>query len=163
VLVRTDVLLPVRLSLRPVGGQGQPYGDDVVALARELVEDTVLTQKEIGARIGVSHMTISRWARAGKWRRPYGAARPFDETGWSLAAMQRFSIRTKPWRLLEEAEALLAKLAGQGRADLADIERALELLLAAVGPQPSRDACVSLHRVRRERVETIVLHRGLRS
>ena len=130
-LVRTDFLSPVRISVRPVGGQGQPYGDDVVELARELVEETALTQKQIGARVGVSHMTVCRWARAGKWQRPFEAARPLDETGWSLPAMQRFTIRTKPWRLLEKAEALLARLEGQDRADPGEIQRALDLLLAA--------------------------------
>ena len=36
--------------------------------------------------------------------------------------MHRFHIRTAPWRLLEEAEALLARLEGQERADLTEIE-----------------------------------------
>ena len=98
----------VRLSTHPIGGQGQPYGDEVVAQARELVETTWLSHKEIGARVGVSHMTICRWKRAGRWRLPPGAARSPDERGESLQAMQTYNRRTKPWRLLEEAEAILA-------------------------------------------------------
>ena len=123
----------VRLSaaLRASGGQGQPYGDDVVAQARALVERTILTQKEIGARIGVSHMTICRWARSGGWRRPLAAARPLDELGSASAATERFVIRTEPWRRLRTAEAILDVLESQPTADLADIERALDLLLAA--------------------------------
>ena len=58
---------PIRLSIRPRGGQGEPYGDDVVAVVRRLVEETRLSHKEIGARTGVSHMT-RRWLRpSGAW------------------------------------------------------------------------------------------------
>jgi hypothetical protein len=45
---------PIRLSIRPRGGQGEPYGDDVVAVVRRLVEETRLSHKEIGARAGAS-------------------------------------------------------------------------------------------------------------
>lgn len=69
----------VRLSLRPPGGQGEPYADDVAAHARELVEGTILGQKEIAATVGVSHMTIGHWARSGNWRRPPGCVRAFHE------------------------------------------------------------------------------------
>lgn len=122
---------PVRLSLRPLGGQGQPYDDDVVALARELVEGTTLTQKEIAARIGVSQMSICRWARAGRWRRPFGAARPVDERGSSWSALERYEARTAPWRRLDEAERLLDALEREGGGGLDGVERALELLLEA--------------------------------
>ena len=134
----------IRLSgWQPVaGGQGQPYGDDVVAQVRAMVEGTLLTQKQIAARVGVSQMSVSRWARAGGWRRPVGTSKPFDETGSSLRAMERYNARTKPWRRLEEAEALLARAEG-GALDTA--ERALALLLEAralqaegVGPRRSR-------------------------
>ena len=93
-----------------------------------MIEGTLLTQREIAAQVGVSQMTVSRWARAGGWRRPRGAAKPFDETGSSLRAMQRYNARTKPWRRLEEAEALLAG-AEHGALDRA--ERALALLQEA--------------------------------
>ena len=107
-------LPPVRLSLRPPGGQGQPYGDDVVELARELVETTTLTNSAIADRVGVSHMTIARWARSGNWRQPYG----------------RRNTR-RPWRLLEEAENRLGELERAGTAELRALAEMLVLLLAA--------------------------------
>ena len=117
-----------RLSIRPPGGQGRPYGDDVVALARRPVETTTLTQKEIGARIGVSHMSVGRWAKAGKWRRPPGAARAPGELsqGWSMKV--RFSQRVAPWERLAEAEALIEALECRERAGLDGLEQALLLL-----------------------------------
>lgn len=120
----------IRLSLRHPGGQGEPYGDDVVAQARKLVEETRLTQKEIGVRLGISHMTVSRWARSGGWRRPSGTARSFDENRASLRAMQRHAVRTRPQRFLEEAEGLLDALAREGP-DLGRMETALGFLLEA--------------------------------
>lgn len=122
---------PVRLSLRPLGGQGQPYDDDVVALARELVEGTTLTQKEIAARIGVSQMSVGRWARAGRWRRPFGAARPVDERGSSWSALERYEARTAPWRRLDEAERLLDALEREGGGGLEGVERAFASILEA--------------------------------
>lgn len=133
----------VRFSTRPLGGQGQPYGDDVVAQARELVETTWLTQKQIGARIGVSHMTVCRWARAGGWMRPRGIGQPPDERSDSIRAMQRFETRTRPWRLLRRAEVLLATLPARDGRDLDRLEQALLWLreagaLHAEGPGPKR-------------------------
>ena len=120
----------VRLTLRALGGRGDPYGDDVVARARELVERTHLTQREIAVRVGVSQITVSRWSRSGNWRRPPGAAKPVDETGASLRAMSRYNARTRPWRLLAEAETLLDSAARDG-AELDGLERALRLLVEA--------------------------------
>ena len=135
----------IRLSVRPSGGQGQPYGDDVVALARELVETTWLTQRQIGARIGVSHMSVCRWARAAGWMRPNGSGKPPDERGDSFRAMQRFETRTRPWRLLRRAEVLLATLPARDGRDLDRLEQALLWLeeagaLYAEGVGPKRRA-----------------------
>ncbi|TDR94676.1 helix-turn-helix domain-containing protein [Enterovirga rhinocerotis] len=131
----------VRLTVGPLGGQGQPYGDDVVAQVRELVEETRLGQKEIAAIVGVSHMTVSRWARSGGWRRPPGSARPLDELSDTPRAIIRQGARTLPWRLLVKAETLLASDA----ADLAAMEQALALVLeardahaAGIGPKRRR-------------------------
>ena len=83
----------VRLTLRPPGGQGEPYGDDVVALVRGLVETTTLTHKEIGERVGISHMTVCRWRKAGRWRRPPGAARAPGELSRRWPIVVRFDQR----------------------------------------------------------------------
>lgn len=99
----------VRFSLRPLGGQGRPYGEDVVAQARELVEGTWLTQNEIGARIGVTHMTVCRWARAGGRRAmparstrraraspPCGATPPARDPGACWRRRRRWSQPLRP-------------------------------------------------------------------
>lgn len=121
---------PVRLSLRPRGGKGEPYADDVVAQVRELVEETRLGQKEIGAIVGVSHMSVSRWMRSGGWQRPPGTARPLDEQSDSLKAMKRRHARTRAWRLLKEAEVLIEELEEQD-ADLDRLEAALNVAALA--------------------------------
>lgn len=128
--MRAEFLPPVRLSVRPIGGQGQPYGDDVVALARELSERTTLTRREIAARVGVSHMTITRWARSGHWH-PLGWLPRGRKPGRSWAATERDALRVDPWGDLYEAERLLGSLEQQATANLDEIERALHLVLTA--------------------------------
>jgi hypothetical protein len=132
-MARDAFVLP--RSWHPVGGQGQPYDDDVVEIARSLVLTTDLTFKEIAARVGVSHMTIGRWARAGRWR-PFGPPRRARNPRRNWAAMERAllrpdAFRPDPWGRLVEAERLLALLERGDRAGLSEIERALTLLLAA--------------------------------
>ena len=115
----------VRLGLRPPGGQGEPYGDDVVARTREMVETTRLTQKEIGDAIGVSHMTVGRWARSGNWRRPPGCVRPFHERR-DRPELEPRMARGRAWKMLSETEALLGANPG-----LDELEGAIAKLLEA--------------------------------
>ena len=102
--------------------------DDVVAQARALVEGTLLTRREIAARVGVSHMTITRWARSGGWRtlgwHPRGRRDP--DRSWTAPA-----ITPDPWTRLNKAEDLLDALEAQQRVALEDIESALTMLLLA--------------------------------
>ena len=119
---------PIRLSLRPRGGhQGEPYGDDVVAVVRRLVEETRLSHKEIGARAGVSHMTVCRWTRSGNWRRPPGTTRRIPEMPAGPGDNDKRIPGAKAWRLMREAEALLDEPAAES-AHLDRLERALELV-----------------------------------
>jgi transposase len=127
-MARDAFVLP--RAFRPVGGQGQPYDDDVVAIARSLVLTTELTFKEIAARVGVSHMTIGRWARAGRWR-PFGRPRRAGRPVRNWAELERAHLRPDPWGRLVEAERLLAVLERGSRTGLDEIERALDLLLEA--------------------------------
>jgi hypothetical protein len=127
-MARDAFVLP--RAWHPVGGQGQPYDDDVVETARSLVLTTDLTFKEIAARVGVSHMTIGRWARAGRWR-PFGPPRRGRTPRRNWAELERALLRPDPWGRLAEAERLLAVLERGDRAGLAEIERAFDLLLAA--------------------------------
>jgi transcriptional regulator with XRE-family HTH domain len=127
-MAREMFVLP--LSWHPVGGQGQPYDDDVVEIARSLMLTTDLTQREIAARVGVSHMTIGRWARAGRWR-PFGPARRARKPRRNWVELERELLRPDPWGRLVEAERLLTVLERSDRPALGEIERALTLLLAA--------------------------------
>jgi predicted transcriptional regulator len=128
---------PVRLSLRPRGGKGEPYADDVVAQVRELVEETRLSQKEIGAIVGVSHTCVSNWTRSGGWKRPPGTARPLAEQSDRLKAMKRRDARTRAWQLLKEAEALVGAIEAGGKG-LARLEHAMSLVRQAAAASCSR-------------------------
>jgi transposase len=101
-----------------------------VKVARELAETTLLTRREIAARVGVSHMTITRWARSGGWI-PLGWRRGGGFPARSWDAIERASLHSDPWARLNEAERLLDALERQDRASLDDLERALTLLLLA--------------------------------
>jgi hypothetical protein len=48
---------------------------ETLALMRELITETVLSQADIGRRCGVSASTVCRHARAARWTRPAGARR----------------------------------------------------------------------------------------
>lgn len=115
----------VRLSLRPAGGTGEPYGDDTVAVARELVEGTCLSQRAIAARIGISQAALGVWIRSGGWHRPPGSIRPFHQRRETNDPTHR-KARSRAWRLLGEAEALFEAEPG-----LDGLERALAKLLEA--------------------------------
>ena len=110
-----------------MASQGEPYGDDVVAAVRQLVEETRLSHKEIGARAGVSHMTVCRWTRSGNWRRPPGTTRRIPETPAGPWHIDKRIPGAKAWRLMREAEALLDGPATEC-ADLDRLERALGLV-----------------------------------
>ncbi len=50
--------------------RGRPYAADAVGTARDLVTGTLLSQKRIAARAGVSQASISKWIRRRGWTRP---------------------------------------------------------------------------------------------
>jgi hypothetical protein len=132
-MARDAFVLP--RSWRPVGGQGQPYDDDVVEIARSLVLTTDLTFKEIAARVGVTSMTVGRWAKSGRWR-PIGRLRRAGKPvrNWAElegALLRPDAFRPDPWGRLVEAERLLALLERGSRTGLDEIARALDLLLEA--------------------------------
>jgi hypothetical protein len=89
---------------------------------RDLVEGTTRSYKRIGAEVGVSASTISRYVTAGSWRRPPGAApaariaRQRDkvtERLWSLTAQHAKALKEQP---LEQARRSLQPLASLTRA-----------------------------------------------
>lgn len=69
--------------------RGRPYAPETVAAARELYQASGFSTRLIAARVGVSTVTITRWARKEGWVRPrdlpeaYGCRpRRRRRTGW---------------------------------------------------------------------------------
>jgi predicted transcriptional regulator len=97
----------LRLNTRPDPWPGSPRGtppetspeprEKLTAIRvvemRDLVEGTSRSYKSIGAELGVSASTVSRYAVAGGWRRPPGAALP------ARIARQRDKVTEKLWKL----------------------------------------------------------------
>lgn len=52
----------------------RPHSNGTVAAVRRLVEETTLTHRQITAKTGVSHNSISNWTRDFGWKRPVFAA-----------------------------------------------------------------------------------------
>jgi hypothetical protein len=101
-----------RLGVRPepaaiVGprprGSRRPHTDGKVAAVRRLIEQSLLTYTEIGARTGVGRASICRWTRDGGWKRPLFAPRATD-TVPSARAGARLKARTLAARLAALAE-----------------------------------------------------------
>lgn len=75
------------------GGKARFYPRELVAEARRLAEETVLTRGAIARRIGVSTETIRRWRHEGGWVRPPGTtARMSDE---AVATARRHCERSE--------------------------------------------------------------------
>jgi len=109
-----------------------------IAQMRELVEHTIRPYKRIGAELGVSASTVSRYATEGGWRRPPGAALP------ARIARHRDKTTEKLWKLtarhaasLEEQDPELTRRSLQ---PLASLTRALGAITPkAVAPAPEED------------------------
>jgi hypothetical protein len=132
----------VRLSVRPdhdepaaiVGprraGRGRPHTDATVAAVRGLIEQTVLTNRQIAARTGVSHVSVCRWMRAGGWQRPPFAPRASDTVPTARASAQ-LRRRTLAQRLDALAERHIRELEESACVDPVKLGEALELLKMA--------------------------------
>lgn len=94
-----------------------------IAQMRELVEGTTRSYQRIGAEIGVSPTTVSRYVHMQGWRRPPGSARA------ARIGRARDRITEKLWQLTERhAEALTGQpieLAQRSLQPLARITRVL--------------------------------------
>ncbi|MEX1083783.1 MAG: hypothetical protein WEC82_05640, partial [Xanthobacteraceae bacterium] len=69
-------------------GRGRPHTDATVAAVRRLIEQTALTNRQIAARTGVSHVTVCKWMHAGGWKRPPFAPRASDTVPTPRASAQ---------------------------------------------------------------------------
>ncbi|MFC4175416.1 hypothetical protein ACFOYU_25655 [Microvirga sp. GCM10011540] len=113
-----------------------------VTQLRELVEGTTKSYKRIGAELGVSPSTISRYATDGEWRRPPGAALP------ARIARHRDKTTEKLWKLtarhVEALEEQDVELTRRSLQPLASLTRALGALTPAKIPaaplEPGHDA-----------------------
>ncbi|NIX76676.1 hypothetical protein [Microvirga terricola] len=108
-----------------------------IATIREMVEGTDRSYKRIGKELGVSASTVSRYATAGEWHRPPGAALPAriarqqaktTERLWRLTAQRAKNLRDKPVELTQRSLQPLASLT-----------RALGSLNATRPPSPVAD------------------------
>jgi hypothetical protein len=132
----------VRLGVRPDhddpaaivgprrGGRGRPHTDATVAAVRRLIEQTVLTHRQIAARTGVSHVTVCKWKRAGGWKRPPFAPRASDTVPTPRASAQ-LRRRTLAARLDALAERHIRELEESACIDPEKLGEALELLKMA--------------------------------
>ena len=127
----------VRLSVRPDRddpaavvrrhGPRQPHTDAAVAAVRRLIEQSVLTYRQIAARTGVSTGTISYWTRDGGWKRPPFAPRACD-TMPAPRASTKLRRRTLAARLDALAERHVRELEESACVDPVKLGEALELL-----------------------------------
>jgi hypothetical protein len=111
-------------------GRGAPHTDATFAAVRRLIEQSTLSYREIGARTGVSHVSIGRWARDQGWKRPPFAPRANDliPTARASAALRR---RTLAQRLDALAERHIRELEASACVDPEKLGEALELLKMA--------------------------------
>jgi hypothetical protein len=138
----------VRIGVRPdepgavVGprprGSRRPHADSTVAAVRRLIEQTVLTYREIAARTGVGRATICHWTRDGGWQRPLFAPRATD-TVPSARASAQLKARTLAARLSALAERHIRELEESASVDPDKLSDALELLkMAKLAARPRR-------------------------
>lgn len=181
----------VRLSTRPAsagkagaalppGGKGRPHADGTVEAVRHLIEETTLTYHQIAARTGTSPASISRWMRAGAWKRPLFAPRSMlsvptpratANNKHRLLGRRLLTLAERYVRELEEAETIDLDRLGEAlelakMARLATMSRTRRRTEAMVWGEPMRpiiELCsvgVDLHRAPREAVDDFLAHRA---
>jgi len=128
--VRPDHEDPAAIVGPRRGGRGRPHSDATVAAVRRLIEQTVLTHRQIAARTGVSHVTVCKWKHAGGWKRPPFAPRASDTVPTARASAQ-LRRRTLAARLDALAERHIRELEESACVDPEKLGEALELLKMA--------------------------------
>ncbi|MGO4573465.1 hypothetical protein [Microvirga sp. 2TAF3] len=128
-----------------------------IAEMRGLVEGTTRSYKRIGAELGISASTVSRYATQGEWRRPPGAALPariarqrdkVTEKLWKLTARHAKALEDQPIELIQDS---LQPLASLTRA-LGGLSKHVPVAPAAEDHYPDEDARPprSIHELRDE-------------
>jgi hypothetical protein len=128
--VRPDPEEPGGVAVLRRSGRGRPHTDATFAAVRRLIEQSTLSFEQIKARTGVSHASISRWARDGGWQRPPYAPRATD-TIPTPRASAKLRRRMLAQRLDALAERHVRELEESGCVDPDKLGEALELLKMA--------------------------------
>jgi hypothetical protein len=119
----------VRVSGRPAPprrlrvGKGRPFAPEVVAEIRALVEGSVLPQRQIAARIGVTQGGLQHIIARHGWRRPPGAPVATDAVGAAraLAPLQvrglaaRAAALAESWAAADPGDGAMAALRARAR------------------------------------------------
>lgn len=114
---------------RPKGSK-RPHTNATVAAVRRLVEETVLTHREITARTGVASGTISKWSRDFGWQRHPFAPRPTD-TMPTPRAGRKLKLRMLGNKLHALAERCASELWSSETVDLDRLMQAMQVLKMA--------------------------------
>ena len=116
---------PAITAQRPRGSR-RPHSAETIAKVRNLFEHTDLTYAEIAAKTGVATGIITRWKRAGAWRRPAHAPRATEMVpDWR--AGRRLRLRKLAFRLAALARRCVRELEEAPDVDIETLVQALEV------------------------------------
>jgi hypothetical protein len=114
---------------RPKGCK-RPHTDAKVAEVRRLVEQTMLTLRQIAARSGVGLGTVVRWKRDGGWQRDPFAPVATD-TVPTARASRKLKLRMLGAKLHQLAERCVGELWASETVDLDRLLQAMQVLKMA--------------------------------
>jgi hypothetical protein len=109
---------------------GRLVTDVVLAKVRHLYEHTDLTHRQIAARTGVHHVSVSRWGRHFGWQRPPHAPRA-SEMVPDWRASPQLKLRKLARRLHALAERYVRELEEAPNIDVEILMQALQVLKMA--------------------------------
>jgi hypothetical protein len=110
--------------------RARPHTDVTVAKVRHLFEHTDLTHRQIAARTGVHHVSVSRWGRHFGWQRPPHAPRA-SEMVPDWRAGPQLKLRKLAVRLHALAERYVRELEEAPHIDVEILMQALQVLKMA--------------------------------
>jgi hypothetical protein len=114
---------------RPKGCK-RPHTNATVAAVRRLIEETTLTHRQIGARMGVANGTIAKWTRDFGWQRHPFAPAANDKMPTARAG-RRLKLRMLGNKLHLLAERCASELWNSPAVDLDRLIQAMQVLKMA--------------------------------
>jgi hypothetical protein len=121
---------PPAIVEQPPRRLGRLVSDVVIAKVRHLYEGTDLTHRQIAARTGVHHVSVSRWGRHFGWQRPPYAPRA-SEMVPDWRASPQLKLRKLARRLHALAERYVRELEEAPNIDVEILMQALQVLKMA--------------------------------